>query len=218
MTIRVQRKRADAYQHGDLRHALIQAGLKLLGEGGLPALSLRAAAQLAGVSHAAPYRHFKDKDAMVASIAEEGFRLLTHHMKKELASCQDEDTLARLRAAAVGYVDFAVENPGYFRVTFGGAFGDPGTYRALEEAGTEAYGVLRNIVTEGIATGRLRAGDPDQLSLAAWSMVHGLGMLIVDGNVPPELVATPAQRRALSDGMSRLLEEGLAAPASGRKR
>jgi AcrR family transcriptional regulator len=218
MTIRVPRKRADAYQHGDLRHALIQAGLKLLGEGGLPALSLRAAAQLAGVSHAAPYRHFKDKDALVAAIAEEGFRLLTRHMKEQLAACQDEDRLVQLRAAAVGYVDFAVENPGYFRVTFGGAFGDPGTYRGLEEAGTEAYGVLRGIVTEGIATGHLRAGDPDQLSLAAWSIVHGLGMLIIDGNVPPTLVATVAQRRALTDGMSRLLEEGLAAPAGGRKR
>jgi AcrR family transcriptional regulator len=211
MSIRVQRKRADAYQHGDLRHALIQAGLKLLAEGGLPALSLRGAAQLAGVSHAAPYRHFKDKDALVAAIAEEGFRLLTRHMKEELEGCGDEDVLVRLRAAAIGYVSFAVENPGYFRVTFGGAFGEPGTYRALEDAGAEAYGVLRDIVSAGIASGRLRAGDPDQLSLAAWSLVHGLGMLIIDGNVPPALVATAAQRRALTEGMSRLLEDGLAA-------
>jgi len=211
MAIRVQRKRADTYQHGDLRHALIQAGLKLLSEGGLTALSLRAAAQLAGVSHAAPYRHFKDKDALVAAIAEEGFRLLTRHMKDELEASGADDSVARLRAAAVGYVAFAVEHPGYFRVTFGGAFGEPGTYRALEEAGTEAYGVLRGIVSEGIATGLLREGDPDQISLAALSLVHGLGMLIVDGNVPPPLVSTRAQRRTLTEGMSRLLVEGLAA-------
>jgi AcrR family transcriptional regulator len=210
MGIRVQRKRADAYQHGDLRHALIQAGLKLLSDGGLPALTLRAAAQLAGVSHAAPYRHFKDKDALVAAIAEEGFRLLTRHMKDELEASGGDDALARLRAAAVGYVAFAVEHPGYFRVTFGGAFGAPGTYPALEQAGTEAYGVLRGIVSDGIAAGVLRAGDPDQLSLAAWSMVHGLGMLIIDGNAPAPLVATRAQRRALTEAMSRLLEEGLA--------
>jgi len=216
MSIRVQRKRADAYQHGDLRHALIQAGLKLLGEGGLPALSLRAAAQLAGVSHAAPYRHFKDKEALVAAIAEEGFRLLTRRMNDELAACGEADTLERLRAAAVGYVTFAVENPGYFRVTFGGAFGAPGTYPALEQAGAEAYGVLRGIVSEGIGSGRLRAGDPDHLSLAAWSLVHGLGMLIIDGNVPPPLVATAAQRRALTEEMTRLLEGGLAAPPGGQ--
>jgi len=216
MTIRVQRKRADSYQHGDLRHALIQAGLKLLAEGGLPALSLRAAAQLAGVSHAAPYRHFKDKGALVAAIAEEGFRLLTRRMKEELATCADADLLVRFRAAAIGYVTFAVESPGYFRVTFGGAFGVPGTYPTLEQAGAEAYGVLRDLISQGIASGRLRTGDPDQLSLAVWSLVHGLGMLIIDGNVPPERVATAAQRRALTDGVSRLLMEGLAADSAGR--
>jgi AcrR family transcriptional regulator len=220
MSIRVQRKRADAYQHGDLRHALIQAGLKLLAEGGLPALSLRAAAQLAGVSHAAPYRHFKDKEALVAAIAEEGFRLLTRRMKEEVAGCGDADLLVRLRASGVGYVAFAVENPGYFRVIFGGAVVTPGTYPGLDQAGTEAYAVLRDIVGEGIATGRLRAGDADELSLAAWSLVHGLGMLIIDGNVPPPLVASAAQRRALTEGLLRILEDGLGAtaPLSGRAR
>jgi AcrR family transcriptional regulator len=209
MNIRVQRKRADAYQHGDLRQALVQAGLKLLGEGGVPALSLRAAAQLAGVSHAAPYRHFKDKEALLAAIAEEGFRLLTRRMKEEVEA-RGGDVLERLRASAVGYVAFAVDHPGYFRVTFGGAPCAPGTYPGLDEAGTEAYGVLRGLIVEGIEAGRLRAGDPDQLALAAWSQVHGLGMLIIDGQVPAPLVATAAQRRALTEGLSLLLEEGLA--------
>src|SRR5215510_3862713 len=121
MSIRVARKRPDAYQHGDLRRALIQAGLKLLGEGGVRQLSLRAAAELAGVSHAAPYRHFEDKDALVAAIAEEGFRLLTARMREEIAACPSSDVLARLRASAVGYVSFAVEHPAYFRTIFGGA-------------------------------------------------------------------------------------------------
>jgi AcrR family transcriptional regulator len=212
MSIRVRRKPADAYQHGDLRHALIQAGLKLLSEGGLSALSLRAAAQLAGVSHAAPYRHFKDKEALVAAIAEEGFRLLTRRMKDELAK-SDGDLLARLRASGVGYVAFAVEHPGYFRVIFGGAEYTAGAYPGLDQAGQEAYLVLRDLVSEGITQGRLRAGDPDQVSLAAWSLVHGLGMLIIDGNVPPPLVATAAQRSALAEGLLRMLEGGLAAPA-----
>ncbi len=217
MTIRVSRKRADSYQHGDLRNALIQAGLKLLGEGGLPALSLRGAAQLAGVSHAAPYRHFRDKEALVAAIAEEGFRLLTARMKEELAACADDDLLIRLRATAVGYVAFAVEHPGSFRVVFGGAVREAGAYPGLDQAGAEAYGVLRDLVSEGIASGRMRAGDPDQLSLAAWSLVHGLGMLIIDGNVPPELVRTAAQRRALTEGLTQLLEQGLAAPSVRRR-
>src|SRR5690348_12591495 len=120
MPIRVPRKPRDAYQHGDLRHALIQAGLKLLAEGGAGELSLRAAAELAGVSHAAPYRHFKDKNALLAAIAEEGFRQLTARMRQELAACSGDDLAARLRASAVGYVRFAVENPASFRLVFGG--------------------------------------------------------------------------------------------------
>jgi AcrR family transcriptional regulator len=160
-TIRVPRKRPDAYQHGDLRPALIQAGLKLLTEGGTRSLSLRAAAQLAGVSHAAPYRHFRDKDALVAAIAEEGFRLLTRR---------------------------------------------PG----LQEAGAEAYGVLRGLVAEGIQRGRLRHADPDQMSLAAWSMVHGLSMLLIEGQLDP---AQPrgAAARGLTETVVRFLEQGLRA-------
>src|SRR3954466_7314955 len=121
MSIRVTRKRSDAYQHGDLRRALVQAGLKMLEEGGVEGLSLRGAAQLAGVSHAAPYRHFRDKQALVAAIAEEGFKLLTRRMREEIASARGREepggrapgVLARLRAAGRGYVSFAVEHPAY---------------------------------------------------------------------------------------------------------
>jgi AcrR family transcriptional regulator len=211
MAIRVPRKRADSYQHGDLRHALIQASLKLLTEGSVRELSLRAAAELAGVSHAAPYRHFKDKEALLAAIAEEGFRVLTRKMRDELASCAPGDVLGQLRAAAVGYISFAVEHPAYFRTVFGAVISGDAASAALREAGEEAYHVLRDIVAAGVQRGQLRAGDPDHLSLAAWSQVHGLGMLIIDGKVPRPLVATAAALRALTEQQSRLLAEGLLA-------
>jgi AcrR family transcriptional regulator len=220
MAIQVRRKRASSYQHGDLRHALIQAGLKLLGEGGVRMLSLRAAAELAGVSNAAPYRHFKDKDALVAAIAEQGFHLLTRSMRQELeASAPAGDVLAALRALAVGYVSFAVENPGYFRTVFGAAISDDGTTESLREAGDEAYHVLREIVSAGIESGQLRGSDPDQVSLVAWSQVHGLGMLIVDGKVPRSLVSTRDQVRALAESSFELLAAGLSSrPAAAGKR
>src|SRR5258707_770154 len=119
MSIRVARKRPDAYQHGDLRRALIQAGLKLLGESGVAGLSLRAAAELAGVSHAAPYRHFRAKNELVAAIAEEGLKLLTRSMQAEIEACSSRDVLVRLRAAGHGYVSFALAHPAYFRTIFG---------------------------------------------------------------------------------------------------
>jgi AcrR family transcriptional regulator len=208
MNIRVPRKRADAYQHGDLRHALIQAGLKLLAEGGVRELSLRAAAQLAGVSHAAPYRHFKDKDALVAAIAEEGFRLLTRRMQEEIAASAP-DLLARLRAAAVGYVSFAVEHPAHFRTIFSGVICEDSA-SSLRAAGAEAYSVLRNIIGEGIETGVLRPGDPALLSLASWSLVHGLGMLLIDGQVEFGLPDSLARVRPITEALSRFLERGVA--------
>jgi len=212
-SIRVPRKRPDSYQHGDLRPALIQAGLKLLTEGGTRGLSLRAAAQLAGVSHAAPYRHFRDKDALVEAIAEEGFRLLTRRMREEIEAAGSGDLLVRLRASAWGYVSFAIENPGYFRTIFGGVPCEDGAAPrspALQEAGAEAYGVLRGLVAEGLQRGRLRHGDPEQMSLAAWSMVHGLSMLLIEGQLGPAS-ARGAAARALTDATIRFLEQGLRA-------
>ncbi len=214
MSIRVARKRPDAYQHGDLRRALVQAGLKLLGERGVAGLSLRAAAELAGVSHAAPYRHFRDKGALVAAIAEEGFTLLTRSMRDEIAAAGSRDVFAKLGAAGRGYVTFALRHPGYFRTIFGEKIwpnvsdADPGRV-SLRVAGEEAYGVLRGLVETGVREGRMRAGDVDQIALAAWALVHGLALLIIDGQLAG-LADTDLAVRGLTDALLAMLEHGVA--------
>jgi AcrR family transcriptional regulator len=214
MKIRVARKPDDAYQHGNLREALIQAGLKLLSEGGLEKLSLRAAAQLAGVSHAAPYRHFRDKDALVAAIAEQGFLLLTARMQEEEKRVAVSDLPARLSAIGVGYVAFAIEHPGYFRVIFGGLACEDAVTPELQAAGNAAFQVLRGLVGEGVASGVLRAGDPDEMALAAWSLVHGLGMLAIDGALAHRIVGATAFKRT-AERLTLLLQEGLLPRAAG---
>jgi AcrR family transcriptional regulator len=214
MKIRVARKPDDAYQHGNLREALIQAGLKLLSEGGLEKLSLRAAAQLAGVSHAAPYRHFRDKDALVAAIAEQGFLLLTARMQEEEKRVSASDLPARLSAIGVGYVAFAIEHPGYFRVIFGGLACEDAITPELQAAGNAAFQVLRGLVGEGVASGVLRAGDPDEMALAAWSLVHGLGMLAIDGALAHRIVGATALKRT-AERLTLLLQEGLLPRAAG---
>src|SRR5215212_2095178 len=147
MKIKVTRKPANAYQHGNLREALVQAGLKLLTEGGVQGLSLRAAAQLAGVSHAAPYRHFKDKDGLVAAIAEEGFHLLTASMRRELARAAEQERVAsadlRLLALGKGYLRFAIQHPAYLQVIFGGILAPEPATAELRAAGEEAFNELR---------------------------------------------------------------------------
>jgi len=217
MAIRVARKRPDAYQHGDLRAALVQAGLKLLTEGGVPALTLRAAAQLAGVSHAAPYRHFRDKDALIAAIAEEGFRMLTARMRREMEA-GGADPAARLRACAWGYVAFARAHPGYFRTMFGGAIREDCAVQhpAVTAAGQEAYGVLRDQIADGVQRGWLRRGEVDELSLAAWSMVHGLSMLAIDGQLASS-VPNDAAARAVTDHLIRRLETGIGVSSSSER-
>ena len=179
------------------------------------ALSLRAAAELAGVSHAAPYRHFHDRDALVAAIAEEGFRLLTRMMRDEIAATRGQDLGPRLRAAGRGYVAFALGHSAYFRTIFGGATWDTAEAAGLRAAGDEAYQVLRGLIAEGITNGELRAGDPDQVSLAAWSLVHGLSMLKIDGALPG-VMDEPEQVRGVTDALVQMLATGLAAPARNR--
>ena len=209
MPIRVTRKKPDRYQHGDLHEALIQAGLKLLTEQGMAGLSLRAAAQLAGVSHAAPYRHFPDKQRLVAAIAERGFRLLTASMREELAACKSTGAVERVFTLGVGYVRFATRHPDYLRVIFGGVLGQGEPSADLKAAGDEAYRVLRDEVATGLERGELRGGDPDLVSLTCWSLVHGLSALLSSGAVPAPPSA--AGQRELVLSTLRLLGSGIRA-------
>lgn len=216
VTPRVARKPKDAYQHGNLREALIQAGLQLLTENGPAGLSLRAAAQLAGVSHAAPYRHFADKNALVAAIAEEGFRLLTAAMAaRRDALPRDAGVRDRLEALGEGYLAFATGHPAYLAVIFGGVLCDDDVPAGLREAGGEAYATLRNVVAEGVASRELRSEDVEQVTLAAWSLVHGLATLLNNGAVRlPDRGPTQA---SLTRAIVRMLEDGIARPNRGTK-
>jgi AcrR family transcriptional regulator len=214
MKIRVARKPANAYQHGNLREALVQAGMKLLSEGGVEDLSLRAAAQLAGVSHAAPYRHFKDKNALVAAVAEQGFRLLSASLRAGEQAAAGGTVRERLRGQGQGYVKFAIEHPGYLGIIFGGVLDGKLTTPELKAAGQQAYHALRDLVAEGITRGELRTADPDAVSLAVWSMVHGLSHLLISRAVarPGLDPSDPAMIEGLVDTVLRLLGEGISRP------
>jgi len=207
MKIRVAKKPADAYQHGDLREALVDAGVKLLTEGGLDKLSLRGAAQLAGVSHAAPYRHYRDKDALVAAIAERGFRMLSASMRAELEASGARKTARKLVALGMGYVNFGTTHPAYLKLIFGGALSKQAGPPSLYEAGAEAYDMLRDVVAAGITSGELHQMDPEEMALACWSLVHGLSMLIIDNAIPkPE---TRERERGLIERLVVLLGRGI---------
>ena len=162
------------YHHGDLRTALFEAALALLAEDGSDALSLRAVARRAGVSAMAPYRHYPDKQSLLAAVALHGFRCL----REVLQQADRGDAAGQpLVAQAVAYVRFALENPALFRLMFGLKL--QGNHPELVTAGEAAYGVLSG----RIASGAARGGDNEARALGCWALVHGLAGLFLDGQV-----------------------------------
>lgn len=175
-------KRPGRYHHGNLRRALVDAALKLVEKGGPQVLTLRAVARLAGVSQAAPYRHFKNKEALLAAVAEEGFRATAAAMRQATAACGDR-ALERLRAVGLGYVGFAMSHPSHFRVMFGREMADRSAYPTLREAAAETRRMLVAAISECQRAGLVRSGEPEELALVCWAIVHGVSALLVDGQL-----------------------------------
>lgn len=118
---------------GALRRALIDAALELVEASGTRGLSWREVARRANVSHSAPYRHFANKEELLAAVAEQGFRRLTERMVEQMAHAPD-DIARRFEAMAIAYVEFAAENPAHFRVMFGRDVPDINKHAGLREA------------------------------------------------------------------------------------
>ncbi|HEY1487639.1 MAG TPA: TetR-like C-terminal domain-containing protein [Micromonosporaceae bacterium] len=175
----------DRYHHGDLANALATAALDLAREGGPEAVVLRAAARQVGVSPTAAYRHFAGHDALMATVKEHCQLELVGRMHAELAATApepdpDREALRRLRALGLGYIQFARSEPGLFRT----AFGNPGLASDMQwehmlEA--PAFRELNNLLDELCALGVLDDEHRRGAELVAWSAVHGLSMLILDG-------------------------------------
>jgi AcrR family transcriptional regulator len=143
------------------------------------ALSLRELARRLGVSHAAPYRHFSDKDALLVAIATDGFERLTAAL--EAAAAQREGApLDRLVEIGWAYVHFALSHPQYFRVMFGKPLSGQVMLPASAAAGRRAFDVLLRAISAGQAAGEMEAGNVWELATAAWAQVHGLATLLLD--------------------------------------
>jgi len=163
----------ERYHHGDLRRALIQQGLRRLREGPAEALSLRELARSVGVSATAVYRHFPDKAALLADLCSEGDHLLAEAFRKAMA--KEKPGHDAFDAMGRAYVRFALKHPALFRLMMSPARAG----RHDGEAGTMLVDSLR-----GLAGGDLTKAERDVLRLKAWSTVHGLAMLMLDGLVP----------------------------------
>jgi AcrR family transcriptional regulator len=162
-----------------MHRALIATALKLVEESDVSALTLREVARRAGVTHGAPYHHFKNKAALLAVLAEEGYRALYTEQLRAAAKA-GADPVARLQAIGNAYVRFAVHHPGHFRVMFRTNPADWSDHPSLAEVVQLPWALLTSTAEEIQRTRQLTV-KPEEFVLSSWAMVHGLATLWVDG-------------------------------------
>jgi AcrR family transcriptional regulator len=203
-------RRQRPYHHGDLRRAIIDASLALIGEGGLSALSLREAARRAKVSPAAPFHHFPTRRDLLVAIAEEGFALLAASMEEAMRAVGD-DPAAQLEASGLGYVRFALAHPAHFRVMFVAELRGSSPDEQRPDIGARAFEILVSQVEKLQALGLAPSGPSTPLVITAWSAVHGLATLLLDGPLGLEMLGAPPE--ALAKMVTSTLRAGFSAAA-----
>jgi AcrR family transcriptional regulator len=195
---------AGTYHHGDLRAALLEGAVELIREAGADGLTLREVARRAGVSHTAPYRHFRDKEDLTAGIAEEGFAILT----RDMARAADAKGTPRKRLVLGGraYVAFALKRPEHFKVMFATDL-DAKRHPDARKAADTAFAGLVALVTACQEAGQLRGGPPLTLARIAWSQVHGIASLAIGRQF---VFRTQAEVLAFTGEALEVVVEGLA--------
>ena len=192
------------YHHGDLRRSLIDAALTLVTEEQDWTFSLRAVARRAGVSHNAPYNHFADKRDLLAAVATTGFAQLSERIVAAISGIKNAQTA--LVRSALAYVTFGVENPAHYRLMFSSALvtAKEGRPESVAAAGADTRAILAAIIRRGAVMGIFDAAlcRDDELSvsvLTAWSAVHGLTMLTIDGIADTPQLSTEEVARKVAN-------------------
>jgi len=174
-----------AYHHGNLKEELISAGLEILSEKGIEGLSLRNVAKKVGVSHTAPYNHFVDKQALLAAISTAGheqlYQVLSDTFEKFKQSPADSIT-----EIAWAYLQFALEDPGRFKLMFSGALEEERDHPEYVETSQKNISLLEEIIVFCQNKGQLPEGKVDFIAIKLWSLVHGFALLILENQFPRE--------------------------------
>lgn len=191
------------YHHGDLRRAVIETAQDMLREEKDWQFTLREVARRAGVSHAAPYKHFHDKSALLAELAKLGFVELAATLNgatpKNTASLRDE-----VVPIAQAYIAFAMQNPALYRLMFSAEEGRS-TGLHLSDSALSVFEVTVELLRRGQAAGLIRNRPIQGQAATCWALLHGIAMLAIDGLLVPDKVGPNPLQAALDT-----LIEGLA--------
>jgi AcrR family transcriptional regulator len=199
------------YRHGDLRRALVDAGIALARHGGPNAVVLREATRRAGVVPNAAYRHFRSRDELLQAVRDAALAALAVTMENELAAVRRDDDAdyarASLRAIGAAYLRFAQTEPGLFRTAFatGPAPGE-GDRVIAGTSGLGPFELLAAALDRLVASGVLPSDRRPAAEYLAWSAVHGLAMLVLDG---PLRRMTDAERESVAARLLTMVEKGI---------
>ena len=204
-----------SYHHGDLRHALLEAGIALAREGGPDAVVLREATRRVGVSPNAAYRHFADRDALLSAVSDAALAMLATSIDALFDAIPhgtpEANARAQLRAVGTGYVAFALDHPGLFHA----AFFVPTNLETSSAAsktgpsGRSPLDLLTVALDEFVASGIMPAQRRPQAEFLAWSSVHGFALLLIDG---PLRALPREQADAVTQRVIDMVEAGFTAP------
>lgn len=192
------------YHHGNLKNALIKAGIEILSKEGVHNLSLRKVAQKAGVSHTAPYAHFIDKQALIAAISTEGFRIIYKQLHAVIVQHKGQP-LQQLVEGAWAYIQFALNDPAHFKVTLSSAMEREKDYPAFVEMSQKSFLLVTQIVENCQAERILRQGPADVTAISVWSIVHGFISLLLEGQVFHSVLEQYTIRELLIFSLSQVL-------------
>ena len=208
---RARRRTSEArpYHHGDLRRALIDAALQLAAEGA--EVSVREAARRAAVSPGAPFRHFPNRDALMAAAAEEAQRRFRVEIEAALAAGRPPNPLARFRAFGLAYLRWAIRNPAHFEIISTGRYFAHRSSAELTRDNAELVALTERMLAEASAQGLLRSADLKRIQIAGRALVYGFARMNLDGHFPRWGVEEGEVDR-MAEGVLDLFIAGIAKP------
>jgi AcrR family transcriptional regulator len=167
------------YHHGNFKHAIIEAAIEIIQNEGIKMLSLRNVSREIGVSHSALYRHYKNKEGLIVSLALNGFQQLTQIMDKSIEKFPD-DPQAQLKEIGKKHIGFAVNNSIYYRLMFGDYITNKTEYPDLFKAYDVCFGKLIEVLMQCTNGNNNKKGSYRITAISIWSLLHGYSSLIID--------------------------------------